>query len=99
MTITLDDLSASGCGADDTEGLIDFAKSVSGVEIAVSVCEQPNATFRVSYRSVRADVSKAAAVFGGGGHKLAAGCIISGNRYDVIEKVISAAKTVLREIG
>ena len=95
MTITLKDLTECGCTSEDTEGLIDNASSISGVKVAVSMCEQPGSVFRVSFRSVSADVSAAAAKFGGGGHKLAAGCIITGNRYDVMEKVVAAATEAL----
>lgn len=99
MIISCEDLVSCGCGSDDTEGLIDYAKSVKGVEIAISMCEQPGGLFRVSFRAVSADVAAAAETFGGGGHKLAAGCIINGNRYDVIEKVLAAAKAALGKIS
>ena len=39
----------------------------------------------VKYRLV--DVSKIAAVFGGGGHVCAAGCTMSGSPYDVINNL------------
>lgn len=95
MNISLKDLQDSGCTSEDTEGLIDNASGIAGVKIAISMCEQPGSIFRVSFRSVSADVSVSAARFGGGGHKLAAGCIITGNRYDVIEKVVAAATAAL----
>lgn len=95
MTITLDDLEKCGCDTTDTEGLIDYASSVSGVKISLCMCEQPGNLFRISLRSVDADVSVVAARFGGGGHKLAAGCIINGNRYDVAEKIVKAASLSL----
>ncbi|MDE6029551.1 MAG: DHH family phosphoesterase [Clostridiales bacterium] len=95
MNISLKDLQDCGCTSEDTEGLIDNASAISGVRIAISMCEQAGSVFRISFRSVSADVSAAAARFGGGGHKLAAGCMISGNRYDVMEKVVAAATAAL----
>ena len=95
MTITLKDLQECGCGSEDTEGLINNASSISGVKIAISMCEQPGSVFRVSYRSAGPDVAQAAAKFGGGGHKMAAGCMITGDRYDVMEKIVAAAKAAL----
>ena len=95
MNISLKDLLDCGCTSEDTEGLIDNASAISGVRIAISMCEQPGSVFRISFRSVSADVSAAAARFGGGGHKLAAGCMITGNRYDVMEKVVAAATAAL----
>lgn len=95
MVITQDDLISCGCKTEDTEGLIDYAKSIAGVRVAISMCEQPGSVYRISLRAVSADVSAAAARFGGGGHKLAAGCMINGNRYDVMEKVIAAATAAI----
>lgn len=95
MNITLNDLKECECTSEDTEGLINYASGIAGVKVAVSMCEQPGNLFRVSFRSVSADVSAAAAKFGGGGHKLAAGCILCGNRYDVMEKVVAAAVAAL----
>ncbi len=95
MVITLDDLEKCGCRTEDTEGLIDYASSISGVAISIAMCEQPGSVFRVSLRSVYADVAAVASTFGGGGHKLAAGCIISGNRYDVEEKIVKASAAAL----
>lgn len=95
MTILLDDLKACDCETLDTEGLIDYASSIAGVRISIAMCEQPGNLFRVSLRSVSADVSAVAGKFGGGGHKLASGCIINGNRYDVAEMLIKAATAAL----
>lgn len=96
LTVTQDDLVECGCKSEDTEGLIDFASSIGGVQIAVTMCEQDGGMFRVSFRSLRADVAAVAETFGGGGHKLASGCIVSGNRYDVAAKLIDAATYALR---
>lgn len=95
MIISQEDMNACGCTSEDTEGLIDNCSSIKGVEIAISMCEQPGAVFRVSFRAVKANVAAAAEKFGGGGHRLAAGCIINGNRYDVADKVISAGRAAL----
>ncbi len=95
MLITLDDLGSCGCTSEDTEGLIDYASSISGVKISISMCEQQGSVYRVSLRSVSSDVSAVAAMFGGGGHKLAAGCLISGNCYDIMDKLINAARNAL----
>ena len=98
MVIGLDDLAACGCASEDTEGLIDYASSITGVKVSVAMCEQQGGLFRVSFRSVEADVAAAAGAFGGGGHRLAAGCVINGNRYDVEEKVIAAASAAIDKL-
>ena len=57
----------------DTEDLINYPRSVEGVEVGLLFIEQPGGGTKVSFRARAADVSKLAERFGGGGHKLAAG--------------------------
>ena len=63
--------------AEETEGFVDFARSIAGVQVAFSLREAgPNQT-KVSLRSKgAADVNRIAKAFGGGGHRAASGCII-----------------------
>ena len=76
------------------ETLIDVARSVEGVDVAVAIRQPgPDKTFRVSTRSSNAvDVSAVCSFFGGGGHIRAAGCTIVA---DCIEHV---ADLVITEI-
>jgi len=90
VTITKQNLNDCGCIISDTEGLIDYAVAIGSVEIAICLCEHSPKTYKVSFRSKGADVSVAASMFGGGGHKQAAGCIISGFYEDVIQKLLRA---------
>ena len=90
ISIRLNDLSDCGCVLADTEGIIDYAMMISGVEVGLCICEQNSPQFKVSYRSKGLDVGQAAAVFGGGGHKLAAGCQISGKYEDVLRKAVKS---------
>lgn len=61
-------------GADDTEGFVEDARAIRGVIVAVFMHEDAG-FWRVSMRSksAHADVSQVAGLFGGGGHKAAAG--------------------------
>lgn len=95
MKISTDDLDACECASEDTEGLIDYASSIRGVAISICMCEQPGSLYRVSLRSVNANVAEVAAKFGGGGHKLAAGCIIKGTFEQVSRKIVEAAQAAL----
>ena len=59
-----------------------------GVHVAIFLYELEPQVFKVSLRSDElVDVSKIAAVFGGGGHIRAAGCTMSGSPYDVINNL------------
>lgn len=73
--------------------LVDVARSLEGVMIAISV-RQPgtDGSFHVSMRaSCDYDVSAVCARFGGGGHERAAGCTFSAeNMEDAVEKLVGA---------
>ena len=46
--------------------------------------------FAVNKKPKKIDVAAAAATFGGGGHTLAAGCVVSGKYEDVVDKLLKA---------
>ena len=95
MTIGL--LTECNMDSNDTEGIIDYAIAVKGVEIGVSICEEKANEFKVSFRSRGRDVNEIAGVFGGGGHIYAAGCRISGKKEDVIDKILKAIRDTAEE--
>ncbi len=74
----------------DTEGFVDTALSVEGVEVACLLKEEEPGRVRVSLRSKGpCDVDAVARRFEGGGHVKAAGCSLSGS--------LEEAKAVLLE--
>ena len=88
------------CGAtsDVTEGFIDFPLSVDGVEVAACLLETKPHVFKISLRSKgTADVNKIASVYGGGGHILASGCMISGELEEVVDKLVYTVKQHIAE--
>jgi phosphoesterase RecJ-like protein len=62
----------------DSEGLVNYPRSLEGVEVAFAIIEKPDeGVWKVSLRSkVEVDVSKIAERLGGGGHRYASGCKI-----------------------
>ena len=64
------------------ETAIDVARSVAGVEIAVSLRETGPGIYRASLRSTDADVAAVAAALGGGGHLHAAGCTLQADSME-----------------
>ena len=72
----------------DMDGIVSQLKNTEGVHVAIFLYELEPQVFKVSLRSDElVDVSKIAAVFGGGGHARAAGCTMSGSPYDVINNL------------
>jgi phosphoesterase RecJ-like protein len=83
------------CGAfdEDAEGLVNYAISIAGVQVAALFREMPDKRFRVSLRSKGAvNVAKIAEGFGGGGHRNASGCSLDGPLPVATERVLGQVR-------
>lgn len=81
---------------DDVEGIVEHARSVRGVRLAMLFREISGGRVKVSFRSVgTVDVAALAKQFGGGGHTKAAGAAIQGILPEVQAAVLAAARSVL----
>ncbi len=79
----------------DSEGVIEMCRSIEEVKIAFFIRQIPEG-YKVSMRCAREyDVSAVCALFGGGGHKLAAGCVISDTKENVINRLLEKIGEVL----
>ena len=77
--------------SEDTEGFVEYLRSLRGIEIAIFFRELEDSGVKVSLRSKGDfDVNKIAVKFGGGGHQAAAGCTISETLDKSIDMVLSA---------
>ncbi|KYO65764.1 DHH family phosphoesterase [Thermovenabulum gondwanense] len=98
LTITREMLEKTNTLEEDTEGLIDYARSIEGVEIALLFKEREDNKIKISLRSNGwIDVSEIAKKMNGGGHAKAAGCMLDGNMKDVEKKVLSIIKEYMKE--
>ena len=72
------------------ETLIDVARSVEGVDVAVAIRQPgPDKVFRVSTRSASSvDVSVVCTYFGGGGHVRASGCTIIADSIEHVADLV-----------
>jgi phosphoesterase RecJ-like protein len=89
-TIVITDAMLAESGADITmtDGMINLARSVRGVEVAAQLTERSDGRYRVGLRSRgNIDVSAVAARLGGGGHRNAAGFTADGSLDDVRERL------------
>ncbi|WP_456433407.1 DHH family phosphoesterase [Nitratifractor sp.] len=89
MLVTREDLEATGAKMSDLDGLVDYARSLVTVEVAVFVVQTPTG-YKVSLRSKGADLLPIARRFGGGGHPEAAGFDLTGGEDPerVIETIL-----------
>ncbi len=94
--VYLSDYTECGGVPGDTEDLINYPRSIDGVEVALIFIEQPGGGTKISFRArSRVDVSRLAEQFGGGGHKLASGAAQPGPLPEVREAVLAAADVAL----
>jgi bifunctional oligoribonuclease and PAP phosphatase NrnA len=90
----------SGAKREDTEGLIDYARSIEGVYVAILFEELPEPNkVRISLRSKhpKVDVNSIARRFGGGGHHEAAGARITGESHEIETKVLATVGAALKD--
>jgi len=83
---------------DLTEHILNFARTIKNVEVAVLFKENlgKNNEVRINLRSPGSpDVNKIARFFGGGGHKTASGATVQGNIDEVRRKVLAKIKESL----
>ena len=82
----------------DHEGIVDIGRDIEGVQVSIFIREREDLNgYKVSLRS-NGDINVADLCFllGGGGHKNAAGCTISGDMETVKNKILSEVRKVLK---
>ena len=96
MVITDEMVRAAGATWEETEGFVNYARALDGVECGVLLSTaKPHGT-RVSLRSKgrRVDAGRVCQAFGGGGHKGAAGCKmdvpVAESRVRILEALAAA---------
>jgi phosphoesterase RecJ-like protein len=88
--IRLTDYQKTGATPQDTEELVNYARSLSGVEVGLLFMEQPRGGIKVSLRSRSVDVARLAERFGGGGHRLASGATLKTTLEEARQKMLDA---------
>jgi phosphoesterase RecJ-like protein len=93
VTIPPGALERHGVSTDDLDGVVEFARAIEGVRMAVLFREASQGRIKVSLRSVgHVDVAAFAKRFGGGGHMKAAGLALPGTLAEVQATVLEAAR-------
>lgn len=93
---TIDMMKESGAVDSDMEGVSSLPRQIEGVMAGITLREKNNGKFKVSVRTTdELDASAICANFGGGGHKAAAGCMITGNLNEAIEQIIEVVRQAL----
>jgi phosphoesterase RecJ-like protein len=102
MEVTRKMLKEASADIAKSEGLINYARSIDKVRVAVLFKEdlkekdKINVSFRSKGNGEVIDVNKIASVFGGGGHTKASGCIVSGTLEEAKKKVLAEVEKALK---
>lgn len=90
-------LAETGAVMADTEGFVNIATAVDGVQLMAFLKELEDDTWRASLRAQPgSDVQQIAARYGGGGHKAAAGCTIEGPLSEVVSGLVGELTAALQ---
>lgn len=98
LYVTKEDIKETGAKVPDMDGIVDYARSLVTVEIALFVMELDEG-LRISLRSKRVDVSLVAQAFGGGGHKVAAGFTLPADDPMSIDESIVCLLDKIKALG
>jgi len=78
------------------EGIPEILRQASCVEIAFVLKETVKGEAKFSFRSKSIDVSSLCELFGGGGHKLAAGCIMQTTLDEALNKILPEVEKLVK---
>lgn len=96
VCVTQDMIEQSGADESEFDDISSIPRSIEGVEIGVTLKEKPDGSCKISIRTNHlVDASKLCSIFGGGGHKRAAGCLIKGGHKFAKIKVLEEISSVL----
>ena len=99
MVIGAEDYAASGASREHADGIINYALNIPGVKMACFADISDPDALRISFRAVEpCHVNDIAALFGGGGHALAAGCRTGGDPREILCRAREAMEAQVREM-
>lgn len=99
--VTQEQLKQYGCTTKDTDGIVDQLRVIEGAEVVILLYETGNPSeYKVSLRTNSdLDLSRIAAVFGGGGHVKAAGCTMAGTVEEILTGLKEQIQIQWKEMG
>ena len=96
MTISREMFEQAGAAPEDADGIVQYAKALAGARVGILIQEVAKDEIRASLRSDgTVDVNQVAALFGGGGHRNAAGLRVRGALGKVRQDLFQALERAM----
>lgn len=96
MTLSYADVAQIGALNLHPEGIINYTRSIAGVEVGLLIREISPGVCKIGFRSKsQIDVASIAARLGGGGHRQAAGARLEGTLDEVTQQVVQMVREVI----
>lgn len=97
ITLTHRDVRESGAEKEELEGIVEYARRLQGIEVALLFRELPGGRTKASLRSNGdTDVAAVARSLGGGGHEKAAGVLLESPLHEATPRLLAAVREALR---
>lgn len=97
-SLTLADRKAVSYPGDDDAELVNILMTIEQARVVVLFVEQPAGKVKISWRAEPGvDVSAVATRFGGGGHKPAAGAMLTGDLGEIEATVLAATREAMKQ--
>lgn len=96
VCLTKEQIQESGVAPAELEDLTSLPRSIQGVQVGLTLRQQPYGSYKVSVRTTKlVDACAIANRFGGGGHARAAGCELDGSQESIKELLIQEVAAAL----
>lgn len=96
ITVTEEMMKKTDASEEDCDGLVNIARNIEGVEVAILIRQRSDNEFKINFRSQNyVDVSAIASKYSGGGHRKAAGCTLKGNIEEIKQMLNKDVREVL----
>lgn len=100
VVVTRQMLEECGAGDEEVEGLVSYPRMIDSVQVSFLLQEMPGGVVRVALRSKRdLDVGAVAEALGGGGHRKAAGCLLTGTIAEALARVLELTTPLFPDIA
>ncbi len=98
MTVPAEAYDLYASAPEDIDGFVDFPRSVDDAEVGLLFRTTQSGDTKVSFRSRgRINVNEMAKVFGGGGHAMASGALVSGSVEEARPQVLEVVRAGVRQ--